>query len=380
MRRSADTDAVQGLIALRDGQVLDLIAAAKAPLGQHRRLRQSNVGQVGHIAELNVVDALRHGERGDAAVGRAGIRNDERLQPVGQDQLVHTLQIALDAHHLRAGADGQLGGVLPALAAKKHAAAVELRPVGKPLIPLGGINAGQFHIAQRRREGEALDVRAVVKRGVLQRGQAVGQVQARQPLALTESPVADDLQALVQRDGGQPRAAGKGTVVDARDAAGNVHGGQRRGLIKRGGADLPHARRNGHAGDIRAPEGVGADGLHGVGNDGRLALALIGEQLPVPDEEVRRTVVIKPIIVKRAELPGKGADAVGRPRAECPAVQERMLALDGDVGQIRARCKRSLADLRHARRNRDLFQIVVVVKRPLADGFQALRQHDLAQR
>lgn len=97
-------------------------------------------------------------------------------------------------------------------------------------------------------------------------------------------------------------------------------------------------------------------------------------------EEVRRTVVIKPIIVKRAELPGKGADAVGRPRAECPAVQERMLDLDGDVGQIRARCKRSLADLRHARRNRDLFQIVVVVKRPLTNGFQALRQHDLAQR
>ena len=377
VRRAADADAVQGLIALGNGQILDLIAATETALGQHRRLRQSNVGQVGHIAELNVVDALRHGERGDAA---AACRDDERFQPVGQDQLVHAVQIVLNAHHLRAGADGQLGGVLPALAAKKHAAAVELRPVGKPLIPLGGINAGQFHIAQRRREGEALDVRAVVKRGVLQRGQAVGQVQARQARALTESSVADDLQALVQRDGGQPRAAGKGTVVDARNAAGNVHGGQRRGLIKRGGADLPYARRNGHAGNIRAPEGVGADGLHGVGNDGRLALALIGEQLPLPDEEVRRTVVIKPIIVKRAELPGKGADAVGRPRTECPAVQERMLALEGDVGQIRARCKRSLADLRHARRNRNIFQIVVVVKRPLADGFQALRQHDLAQR
>ena len=57
-----------------------------------------------------------------------------------------------------------------------------------------------------------------------------------------------------------------------------------------------------------------------------------------------------------------------------------MLALDGDVGQIRARCKRAAANLRHARRNRDLFQIVVVVKRPLADGFQALRQDDLTQR
>ena len=178
----------------------------------------------------------------------------------------------------------------------------------------------------------------------------------------------------MQRDGGQPRAAGKGTVVDARDAAGNVHGGQRRGLIKRGGADLPYARRNGHAGNVRPPERRRADDLHGVREDGHLARALVGEQLPLPDEEVRRTVIIKPIIVKRAELPGKGADAVGRPRAECPAVQERMLAPDGDVGQIRARCKRSLADLRHARRNRDLFQIVVVVKRPLADGFQALRQ------
>ena len=381
MRRPADADAVQGLIALRDGQILDLIAATETALGQHRRLRQSNVGQVGHIAELNVVDALRHGERGDAAFVRDAFgRDDERFQPVGQDQLVHAVQIVLDAHHLRAGADGQLGGVLPALAAKKHAAAVELRPVGKPLIPLGGINAGQFHIAQRRREGEALDVRAVVKRGVLQRGQTVGQVQARQPRTLTESSVADDLQALVQRDGGQPRAAGKGTVVDARDAAGNVHRGQGGALIERRRADQLDARRNGHAGNIRAPEGVGADGLHGVGNGGRLALALIGEQLPLPDEEVRRTVVIKPIIVKRAELPGKGADAVGRPRAECPAVQERMLALDGDVGQIRARCKRAAADLRHARRNRDLFQIVVVVKRPLADGFQALRQDDLAQR
>ena len=224
-----------------------------------------------------------------------------------------------------------------------------------------------------------LDVRAVVKRGVLQRGQAVGQVHARQARALTESPVADDLQALVQRDGGQPRAAGKGTVVDARDAAGNVHGGQRRGLIKRGGADLPHARRNGHAGNIRAPEGVGTDGLHGVRNDGRLALALIGEQLPLPDEEVRRTVVIKPIIVKRAELPGKGADAVAALLAERAAVQEGVLAADGDVGQILALCEGAPADLRHAGGDIDLLQVIIIVKRIFADGFQALRQDDLAQ-
>ena len=97
-------------------------------------------------------------------------------------------------------------------------------------------------------------------------------------------------------------------------------------------------------------------------------------------EEVRRTVVIEPVIVKRAELPDKGADAVGCLRTERAAVQERIAPLKGDRRQIAAAGKRAAADLRHAGGDIDLLQVVVVVKRPLTDGFQALRQHDLAQR
>ena len=61
------------------------------------------------------------------------------------------------------------------------------------------------------------------------------------------------------------------------------------------------------------------------------------------------------------------------------AMQEGVLAADGDVGQILAVCEGTPADLRHADGNVDLLQVVVVVKRIFADGFQALRQDDLAQ-
>ena len=61
------------------------------------------------------------------------------------------------------------------------------------------------------------------------------------------------------------------------------------------------------------------------------------------------------------------------------AMQEGVLAADGDVGQILALCEGTRADLRHAGGNVDLLQVVVVVKRIFADGFQALRQDDLAQ-
>ena len=183
----------------------------------------------------------------------------------------------------------------------------------------------------------------------------------------------------MQRDGGQPRAAGKGTVVDARDAAGNVHGGQRRGLIKRGGADLPHTRRNGHAGDVRPPERRRADDRYRVGDDRGLARAPVVQELPLPDEEVRGAVVIQPLLVQLAELSGKGADAVAALLAERAAMQEGVLAADGDVGQILAFCEGAPADLRHAGGDIDLLQVIIIVKRIFADGFQALRQDDLAQ-
>lgn len=80
-----------------------------------------------------------------------------------------------------------------------------------------------------------------------------------------------------------------------------------------------------------------------------------------------------------SELSGKGADAVTALLAERAAMQEGVLAADGDVGQILALCEGTRADLRHAGGNVDLLQVVVVVKRIFADGFQALRQDDLAQ-
>ena len=80
-----------------------------------------------------------------------------------------------------------------------------------------------------------------------------------------------------------------------------------------------------------------------------------------------------------SELSGKGADAVAALLAERAAMQEGVLAADGDVGQILALCEGTRADLRHAGGNVDLLQVVVVVKRIFADGFQALRQDDLAQ-
>ena len=80
-----------------------------------------------------------------------------------------------------------------------------------------------------------------------------------------------------------------------------------------------------------------------------------------------------------SELSGKGADAVAALLAERAAMQEGVLAADGDVGQILALCEGAPADFRHAGGNVDLLQVVVVVKRIFADGFQALRQDDLAQ-
>ena len=63
-----------------------------------------------------------------------------------------------------------------------------------------------------------------------------------------------------------------------------------------------------------------------------------------------------------SELSGKGADAVTALLAERAAMQEGVLAADGDVGQILALCEGTRADLRHAGGNVDL-----------------LRQDDLAQ-
>ena len=103
------------------------------------------------------------------------------------------------------------------------------------------------------------------------------------------------------------------------------------------------------------------------------------QELPLPDEEVRGAVVIQPLLVQLSELSGKGADAVTALLAERAAMQEGVLAADGDVGQILALCEGTRADLRHAGGNVDLLQVVVVVKRIFADGFQALRQDDLAQ-
>ena len=120
--RPADAKALQRRIALRDGQILDLVTAGKAALLQNRRRRQLEVGQMGKFAEIDVMDALRNGKLGDAA---AAFRDAERFQPVGQDQLVHAVQLVLlDAHHFCAGPDGQLGRVFLPLAAEKHAAAV----------------------------------------------------------------------------------------------------------------------------------------------------------------------------------------------------------------------------------------------------------------
>ena len=122
VRRPADAKALQRRIALRDGQILDLVTAGKAALLQNRRRRQLEVGQMGKFSEIDVMDALRNGKLGDAA---ASFRDTERFQPVGQDQLVHAVQIVLlDAHHFCAGTDGQLGGVFFPLAAEEHAAAV----------------------------------------------------------------------------------------------------------------------------------------------------------------------------------------------------------------------------------------------------------------
>ena len=102
---------------------------------------------MGKFAEIDVMDALRNGKLGDAA---AAFRDAERFQPVGQDQLVHAAEpvVVIDQHRLCAGTDGQLGGVFLPLAAEEHAAAVQLRAVGKPLIPLRGVDAGVFHIGQ----------------------------------------------------------------------------------------------------------------------------------------------------------------------------------------------------------------------------------------
>ena len=123
VRRPADAKALQRRIALRDGQILDLVTAGKAALLQNRRRRQLEVGQMGKFAEIDVMDALRNGKLGDAA---AAFRDAERFQPVGQDQLVHAFQIVVvtDQHRLCAGTDGQLGGVFFPLAAEEHAAAV----------------------------------------------------------------------------------------------------------------------------------------------------------------------------------------------------------------------------------------------------------------
>ena len=122
VRRPADAKALQRRIALRDGQILDLVTAGKAALLQNRRRRQLEVGQMGKFSEIDVMDALRNGKLGDAA---AAFRDAERFQPVGQDQLVHAGQtVLLDAHHFCAGTDGQLGGVFFPLAAEEHAAAV----------------------------------------------------------------------------------------------------------------------------------------------------------------------------------------------------------------------------------------------------------------
>ena len=123
VRRPADAKALQRRIALRDGQILDLVTAGKAALLQNRRRRQLEVGQMGKFAEIDVMDALRNGKLGDAA---AACRDAERFQPVGQDQLVHAaeLVVVIDQHRLCAGTDGQLGGVFFPLAAEEHAAAV----------------------------------------------------------------------------------------------------------------------------------------------------------------------------------------------------------------------------------------------------------------
>ena len=175
------------------------------------------------------------------------------------------------------------------------------------------------------------------------------------------------------------RAAGEGTVADQRNAARNVHCGQRLTIVKRKASDLLHAGRNGDACDVRAPERLCADGLDGIGNDGRFACALVGQKLPLPDEKIRGAVVIEPVLVQFVQLSGKGTDAVAGSCAERAAVQKGIFALEHDGRQIRAGGKRALADFRHARGNLNLLQIVVVEERPLADGFQTFRQDDFAQ-
>ena len=183
----------------------------------------------------------------------------------------------------------------------------------------------------------------------------------------------------MQRDGGHAGAVAEGVVVNALDAAGDVHRGQGGALIERRRADQLDARRDGHAGDVRPPERRRADDRYRVGDDRGLARAPVVQELPMPDEEVRGAVVIQPLLVQLAELSGKGADAVAALLAERAAMQEGVLAADGDVGQILALCEGAPADLRHAGGDIDLLQVIIIVKRIFADGFQALRQDDLAQ-
>ena len=89
--RPADPEPVQGLVALWDGEISDLIAAGETALRQNRRLRKLDLGQAGHSVDVNVIYALRDGQLGDATVFRTGILNREGFQSVGKHQLVYAL-------------------------------------------------------------------------------------------------------------------------------------------------------------------------------------------------------------------------------------------------------------------------------------------------